>query len=159
MRINKTVIIALLPVLGMMYSCKSSEVTLKDVREQEVKTRAALQNAENNMLQLVKMKEAYSEDSRDQRIEALEDRMDEIEADIDRLEDVEEKNNQSVTEGVGSAVKSLKNEKAGIKQQIENLKSVKRENWSSSVDMINRHIDQLQEEINVLTANLPVEEI
>ncbi|HAD98619.1 MAG TPA: hypothetical protein DCG19_14505 [Cryomorphaceae bacterium] len=155
----KKIVVALLTVVSLstFTSCKSG-VTLSQVRSQEDKANSSLQDAHEEMLALAKMKEQYSKDSKEKRLQELRDRADDIQEDIDRLEEVSASNNSAVQANVKTSISSLKNDKADIETQIDAVEKVEKENWASAIETINVSVKNLEEELKKITANLPAEE-
>ncbi|MEQ9263421.1 MAG: hypothetical protein RLP14_09695 [Owenweeksia sp.] len=155
---KRLIIVALIGAsLTTFTSCKSG-VTLKQVRTQEDKADASLKDAHEEMLALAKIKEQYSEDSKEKRLNDLKDRVDKIQDDIDKLEDVSGNDNSAVEGNVKTAISSLKNDKADVEKQIAAVEKLDKENWSSAIEQINTSVKHLEEELAKITANLPEEE-
>ncbi len=129
----------------------SSVTSLEDVRKQEDEARSDLLEAEEELIELAEMKEAYSVDSKETAIEALEGRQKQINSDIKSLKKIESK---GLTKTSDSMIKGLKKEDDDIKARIKSLKKLEDENWEAPMDSINDLIDQLEIKINMITSNL-----
>ncbi len=144
--------------LGLLFTSCKSGVTLKQVRAQEDKANSSLKDAHEEMLELARVKEQYSEDTKEQKLKDLRDRADAIQDDIDKLEEVSGNNNSAVEGNVNTAITSLKNDKADVEKQIAAVEKMEKENWASAIELINTSVKRLEEELKKITANLPAEQ-
>ena len=131
-------------------SCKST-VTAQDVLKQESKANEATKTAQEELLELAQLKEQYSVDGVKAEIKRLEKEKSKIDKDIKSLEKVSHSSTAEATEGL---VGDLKAKSAGIAQKIETLEAQPKENWAESIESINQSIQKLQQEVNVITANI-----
>lgn len=134
-------------------SCKSA-VTAQDVLKQEAKANEATVEAQEELIELAQLKEQYSVDGVKAEIKTLEKEKAKIDKDIKNLEKVSE----STAEATKGLLGDLKSKSAGISKKIETLEAQPKENWADSIESINQSIKKLQQEVNVITANINVAE-
>ncbi|WP_417610785.1 hypothetical protein [Owenweeksia hongkongensis] len=130
-------------------SCKSA-VTAQDVLKQESKANEATVEAQQELIELAQMKEQYSVDGVKAEIKILKKEKSKIDKDIKSLEQVSE----STAEATKGLLGDLKSKSASISKKIETLEAQPKENWSESIESINQSIQELQQEVNVITANI-----
>lgn len=146
--------IFIIPLFIFSVAC-SSKVGLEAMKKQEEKAHDELISAQEELIELANMKEQYSVDSRDAKIQALEKRQKQISKDLKNLEDVETESAQDATSNITG---SLEKKQAEIDEQIKALEGMTKENWEEAREAINKKIKSLQDEINTITANLDYSE-
>lgn len=121
------------------------------MQKQESKATEQLKSASKEMIELAKMKEQYSVDSRDMQIKALEKKQKQMKKDIKSLGNVE---SESAVDATGEISGNLKTKQKEVADKISRLKATKQENWSSLRDSINQQTQLLQSQIDRITANM-----
>jgi DNA repair exonuclease SbcCD ATPase subunit len=127
-----------------MVSCKSL-VTLEDVNKQEQKARAALENAEEEAVELANVKEQYSGDKVKVEIERLEKEHKTINSDIKKLKGI---TTESAVGTTAATLKNLENRNEEIEKRINSLKKEQPENWESAKRSIQKHIEEAESQVN-----------
>lgn len=139
-----------LAIMASIAAC-SSTVTLQDITAQEEEARSELQELKEEMVKLAEMKEAYSVDSKEARMDEINDRKRAIRKDLNSIDDLTSEN---LDAGKAAMVNALKQEEKQIDEEMDALEKMEKEEWSSSVETINEKIEELSQQINMITANL-----
>lgn len=137
-------------IMASITACTSS-VTMQDISAQEKSARSELEEARKEMNKLAEMKEKYSVDSKEARIDELKDRKKTIRKDIKKLGGLESANLDS---GKAAMVDGLKREQKEIEREIGTLEKIEKEQWDEAVKTINEKIDELSRQIDMITANV-----
>ena len=131
-------------------SCKSA-VTAEDVMGQQRKAMAAIEHAQEELVELAELKEKYSVDGIRAEIKKLKVEKSKVDKDIKKLSDVSHNATETATAAV---LADLKSKSEQIQAEISELESKPKEDWSGSIESINSDIKDLEQEVAYITENL-----
>ncbi len=133
----------------------SRPMTTQKVTENIEDARKATAEANDALRQAIESREQLYDDYREGKIEELEDKMKGVDNRIKELQKTSNKSeNQGAKSDINSAVKNLENEKRDIRAEIEKVKAIPKQDWSTSYQAVEQAIEQLQLEIQRLTISL-----
>lgn len=131
-------------------SCKSL-VTLEDVTKQESTARKAVEKAQEETVELAKVKEQYTIDRVKAKIKELEKEQKAVDKDIKSLRGIQTESAMGATEGTLS---NLEKQSKSIDKKIKDLKQERPENWDETIQQIRRDFESIYSKIAQVTANL-----
>lgn len=134
----------------LLNSCKSL-VTLEDVTKQESSARKAVEKAQEETVELAKVKEQYTIDRVKAKIKELEKEQKAVDKDIKSLKGIQTESAVGATEGT---LNSLEKQSKSIDSKIKGLKQEQPENWDETIQQIRRDFESIYSKISQVTANL-----
>ncbi len=137
----------------VLVSCKSG-VTLQQLQKQETETREELIEVQEELKKLVDMKEQYSVDGKKAAVADANDRLNDIDKEIDNLESVKKSENSGASGAAKEGISSLKGEQQKLKTEISRMEAMPKENWAASLESINQSIKALEMEVNKIMQNV-----
>lgn len=131
-------------------SCKSL-VTFEDVSKQENTARKAVEKAQEETVDLARMKEQYTIDRAKAEIKALEKEQKAADKDIKSLKGIQTESAVGTTEGT---LNNLEKQSKAIDKKIKDLKQESPENWDETIQQIRQDFESIYSKISQITANL-----
>ena len=136
-------------------ACNNRPVTKSDVQDDLEDARQATQEAQEETQEAQETQAEFYADSRETKIQELEDRSHNIDQRMEELQDVSNNSsNQAAQSDIASAVSELQNEKEMLNERITEVKSMETSDWSVSYEEISAAIGTIEEKIDTLSQRL-----
>lgn len=133
----------------------SKPLTKQKVTEDIEDAREATADAKEAVLEALQARQQLYVDYRETKIAEFEKRLDDIDDNIDDLNKTSRTSeNKGAEANIESAIDNLENEKKALRRQIDEVRSIEKQDWSRSFEQVNNAIRELEEVVQRLTESL-----
>lgn len=136
----------LVSLLGLLVQCQG-EIKKEDLLEKRDEVRKNMADAKEDIDEAVKLKEKYLTQQKEKMIEQLEERQLQVEVEIDKLKEMVNDPKSIADNEINSAIQKYLNEKARIKQKIEDIRNTTDKNWMKASENFEKQIDHFQQSL------------
>lgn len=133
----------------------NKRLTSEDVRERLQEAREATLEAQQKTKAAIEAREQFYDDYREAKLDEFESRIKEIDKRISDLErTAKNSGNDNASSDINSAISELQREKENINGKMDDVRMIRREDWSYSYQEVDNAIVRIEEEIARVSESL-----